>query len=746
MPLLLLLLTLSGASALVYQVVWQRMLSTVFGVTVFATSTVLACFMAGLALGSALGGRLADRVRRPLLLFAAAEAGIGLLALLTPAGLVLAEPFYAALRDRTGAGFLGLTAARLGCSFLLLLPPTTLMGATLPAVVAALPRSDRRLGVRVAALYGFNTLGAFAGALLAGYQLIGAFGLEATLRIAVAGNLVAALGAARLASRPGLEPPALAGAPGVAAGRTLSRRQGATLLAAFAVSGLVALGLEVVWFRMLLAYLPTTTYAFTTMLATVLAGIALGGLLAARPWPAEGELSRLGLLLAAAGAASVVSAAALAHTYAAGWRTSGLVQACIVALLPATTLMGMSYPRGLALWAGASSRVGYRAGAFAAFNLAGAILGALLAGFLLLPWLGTRAALLALSGLGVLAGATLLAVDARPLARMSLARLAVATTVFAAAAVFLPDPFLAALARRHKGETQLWHEEGAQATVAVHQDGQGRRVLYIDGMHQANDAPEMRTLHSRIGLLPLLLHGSPRRALVIGLAGGATPGALARDPDLSLQVVELAPAVVRASDFFRHINGDVLRRPNVSLTLDDGRNHLLFTRERYDLITADLVQPFHAGAGHLYSAEYFRLCRAALRDGGLMVQWIGHPPLEQYKPILRTFLEVFPEATLWSEAFLVGPRGPLRVTEAAFERAKQRPELAAALAEAGLAGIDSLLGLYTAGPKALRRFADGAPILTDDRPLVEYFRSLGRSTPLDLAPLGPADPSELLDP
>jgi spermidine synthase len=392
--------------------------------------------------------------------------------------------------------------------------------------------------------------------------------------------------------------------------------------------------------------------------------------------------------------------------------------------------------------------VGGKVGAFSAFNLGGAILGSLLAGFVLLPALGTRGALLALAGTCLLAGVALtLAGRSAAARRAPLRSIVAALLVFLAGAATLPDPFAAARARRYHGESLLWSEESAQAIVALHRAEDGRRVLYIDGIHQADDSAEMRRIHARIGLLPLLLHPAPRRALVIGLAGGAAAGALAKDPSVEVEIVELSDAVVHAADRLRDLNGDVLRRPNVRLRIDDGRNHLLLTRQRYDVITADLIQPFHAGAGHLYSVEYFRLCRRALTANGLMVQWIGHPPEEQYKLILRTFLEVFPETTLWAEAFLVGATAPLRVDNHVFERIHGTPELAAAAAAAGLADRASLLRLYTAGSAALRAFAGRGAILTDDRPLAEYYLSLrGAARPVDLSKLGAADPGELDNP
>ena len=170
-------------------------------------------------------------------------------------------------------------------------------------------------------------------------------------------------------------------------------------------------------------------------------------------------------------------------------------------------------------------------------------------------------------------------------------------------------------------------------------------MLYLDGLHQANDSQEMVRIHAEIGHLPMLLHPDPNRALVIGLGGGVTAGAVSAH-DTTVDVVELAHSVVAAAPFFSHVNRDLLNRPNVRLRVDDGRNYLLLTDQRYDVLTADIIQPIHAGAGNLYSREYFMLARRVLRDGGLMLQWIGHRDEEHYRLIMRTFLDVFPDADL----------------------------------------------------------------------------------------------------
>jgi spermidine synthase len=222
--------------------------------------------------------------------------------------------------------------------------------------------------------------------------------------------------------------------------------------------------------------------------------------------------------------------------------------------------------------------------------------------------------------------------------------------------------------------------------------------------------------------------------LVVGLGGGATAGAVSQHSGSRLQIVELSESVRRAAPFFSHISYDVLNQPNVRIRVDDGRNFLLLSGEQFDVITADIIQPSHAGAGNVYSREYFTLVRRALKDNGLALQWIGHRPATEYKLIMRTFLDVFPDATLWFDAgLMVGSTSPLRIDPSTLDAKRRDPRTRAALDEIGLVDFATLRTWYTAGPEEMRRFVGAGPLLTDDRPLVEYHRSLsGRGTPLDL--------------
>jgi spermidine synthase len=734
-PALLALFLLSGFSALVYQIVWLRALALVFGVTVYAASAVLTSFMGGLALGSWLGGRLADRTTHPLRTFGFVEIGIAASALAVPALLAVAQNLYVSVHTQVPEALPLLTLARLLCSGFVLLVPTTLMGASLPLLSRHVARSAGPAASRIGVLYAANTTGAILGTALAGFVLIGSFGVTATIRIAVLINVAVGLAALALASRSRNEPAQANPDAEIGAVRSQTSLQ-RRVLAVFALTGFAGLALEVVWFRILVLFIPATTYAFTTMLAVVLLGIAVGSAIVSSRLRTGADPARtLARAQIATGVLVVLSMAALAYTYQRGWRTSGMVQACVLAMLPATLLMGATFPLGLAIWLrDAAGDVGKRVGVLYATNVCGAVAGALAGGFALLPLIGSRASLLLIAGIYALAGCVLKTASGR---RAAARYAAVAGALLAASALTLPDLYGAVLARRHGPHERLvFRAEGVQTTATVHYQPPGHIVLYLDGLHQANDSEEMVRVHAEIGHLPMLLHPDPARSLVVGLGGGVTAGAVSAHRTTT-DIVELARSVIAAAPYFASVNLNVLQRPNVHVRVDDGRNYLLLTRERYDVVTADIIQPIHAGAGNLYSREYFSLARGVLREGGLMLQWIGHREEHHYRLIMRTFLEVFPHATLWSNgSLMVGSLAPLRISRVAVERQLADPDTRFTLVRVGLDSFDALAARYTAGPDQMRAFVGTGPVLTDDRPMLEYHRSLeGSGRPVDVSSL-----------
>jgi spermidine synthase len=738
-PLLLAaLFFVSGISGLIYQSLWLRMLSLVFGVTVYAASTVLASFMAGLALGTLAAGRLTTRIRRPLAWFGACELGIGVLALLTPLALDLAGQLWVGVQSYLPDQLWALTVARFLCSLVILLAPTSLMGATLPLVVRS-SLADRALaGPWVGVLYAANTGGAITGALLAGFVLIGGIGIARSFQLAAALNGFVGIGALVIAF---LGPQPSSPAPHAHTATATSVSRIAQL--AFAFSGFAALALEIVWFRVLVIIVPATTYAFTTMLAAVLLGLAAGSALAAPllrrswNWAAVYGAVQLTIALLTVGALELY----LVRYGAGSVRGSDHVASLFVILPPALAL-GFAFPVGIRAWVDAPGAPDHeraaRVARLYAVNVGGAIAGAAAGGFLLLPSLGSRLSVVILASGFVLSG-LLLIWHSTPRPRPAvIASTFIAVAVFTWLAARLPTPFDAVQGRRVPAdERPLFLEEGVQTTVGVYGAPMGRHVMYLDGLHQANDTDVMVQVHRQIGLLPAAIHPSPRKGLVIGLGGGVTGGALGLVDGLSLDIVELSDSVVRAAGWFAHVNGDVLNQPHARLRVDDGRHYLLTTRERYDIVTADIIQPIHAGAGSLYSAEYYHLAKRVLAPGGLMLQWIGNRPESQYKLMVRTFLDVFPHATAWAGGtLLVGTTQALKLDPEKFQAKLSHERTRRALESIALPNFEALLARYTAGPDELREFVGPGLILTDDRPLVEYHRSLPSNEPeIDLSGL-----------
>jgi spermidine synthase len=748
LPALCLLFFCSGACALVYQVLWLRTLGWVFGVTVYAASAVWAMFMAGLALGSGAAGLVADRVRNPLRWFGATELLIGATALVTPAALARLQQLYVAAYPSISHSPAGLVAVHLAMAFAVLIVPTSLMGATLPLVVKASSFRSSSLGSQLGLLYASNAAGAIVGTIAAGLYLIPQRGIHGTFLTAAALNLFVGLGAIVMSVRSA----GLSATPGDVRLKPDARGPSSPriILVVFTISGAVSLALEVVWFRVLTLFLRPTVYGFAVMLAMILVGISAGSFLVT---PLLNRRLRWLEVLAglelAIGIAIVLSFRPLVYLPSLSDTLTPLVApfmpeylgypitGALLAIFPVALLMGLAFPIGLHTWAAGGRRDDHtagRIGLFYSLNVAGAIAGSIVAGFLMLPRLGSGTSLVVLGSLSFAAGLALLAASglSRP-ARAASALLA--SAIFAASVWWSPDPFVQFVAQRYPGQAIVWQEEGVEATVVVHRNRSEELTLTINGNHQASTDESTAYVHRRIGHLPMAIHPGPRTALVIGLGGGATAGAVSIHDGVDVDVVELAGSVVRGARFLESINYGVLSRPNVHLRVDDGRNYLMLTPRRYDVITADVIHPIFAGSGNVYSVEYFRQMRRVLNPGGLVLQWVAGTEAE-YKTIARTFLSVFPGTTAWvAGGLLVGSVEPLRLRRSDFEWKLKQPGSRRGLHDLNVESFDALLAAFTAGPGELAAFVGPGDVLTDDRPLVEYFLSLPRDHDVDLAPL-----------
>lgn len=735
------LLLASGVTALVFETLWVKQLSLVVGVTVHAVTVAVSAFFAGLALGGALFGRIADRVARPIRLYAALELGVAVLGILATLALGASAPLF--VRLQTLAGPLAWALP-----FVLVGVPATLMGGTLPAAIRALGPADPSMGRATGLLYAVNTAGAIVGTLLVPFVLVPTLGVRGTgLAAGLLCLVVAALalwidrrlarGTASKTEAPEASPP-----------------NARLALALYAVAGAVALGYEVLWSELLVQFLSTRAHAFAIMLATYLGGLAIGSWLFSRVVDRTTNPWRLfGFLIAGAGAASLLTVAAIgswlpdAQVFAGKWamRATGretmemaarfLVAAAAVLLAP-TILLGGAFPAAARLATGAG-RVGRGVGSVVSLNTAGGIAGTMLTGFLLVPTFGLVGSLGLLASGGALVGAIAIARSGGDGGRTA-ARLTAAAVFSAVAmtAVLLPRNALSRLLAEKRGGKMLFYEEDTAGTVAVLEQaavGGSFRRLYIQGVSNSGDALTSRRYMRLQALLPLLIHkGEPRSVLVVGLGTGITAGALLAHPSLERRVVaELLPSVVHAVHLFEG-NLGAASDPRVEVRIGDGRHELLRSTDRYDLITLEPPPPSAAGVVNLYSRDFYDLCRTRLAPDGLMAQWWPLPTQndEDSQSLVRSFLDAFPYATAWTteanEMLLVGSTSPIELDGRRIAERFSRGTIASTLAEVGVESPAALLATWVTGREGLERYAGDAAPVTDDRPLIENARWVRR--------------------
>jgi spermidine synthase len=737
---------LSGAAALVYQVLWTRQLALILGHTVAALSTVLATFMAGLALGSALAARYVERVpagSRPRA-YAFLELGIAGFALAFPWLLRAGLPPLASLYASGAASPFVLESARLGVGAAFLLVPTTLMGMTLPLLAALTGARAESAGRVAGTLYAANAVGAVAGSLACAFFLLSRLGIGRSTLLAVALNLAAAaiVGSNSRSRAGGWSPPA--------AVRPAARPRERLVLAVLALSGLGALADEVAWARALVLLVGPTAYAFAFILATVIAGIALGSAAAAAVLPRWRQpATALALVEAGAAAASLAVVAMIGRLpiivgelVRANADRMGRLMALefagvFVLLAPPCLLFGAAFPLAVQLLAKDAGGVGPAAGRAYTWNTVGAVLGAVLAGFVVLPRFGIRATLVAAAAAHAMAGATALARRA-PHRRW---RPAAIVVVFALAAVGIPRwerellsggvYKYAVYAAPGRLEEELragelaYYREGAEVTVSVKRVG-GTLSLAVDGKVDATSGRDMLT-QRLLAHVPLLLHPAPQEACVIGLGSGVTAGSALAHPLRRLDVVEISPEVVEASRLFGRFNRGALEDPRLVLRVADGRNHLLLTGRRYDVIISEPSNPWMAGVSSLFTRDFFFLARSRLAPGGLFCQWAHiynmHP--RDLRTVLAGFTDAFPAAALFlvneGDVLLVGADSALPTADmGALARRMAEPAVRNDLAEVEVRTPAGLATLYAVGGPALARFAAEAPRHTDDRPRLEF--------------------------
>ncbi|MFN8612265.1 MAG: fused MFS/spermidine synthase [Vulcanimicrobiota bacterium] len=725
---LFLLFLLSGFSGLVFEVLWVRIAALALGATVYAVSVVVASFMVGLALGGWLASRQADGRQLGVRAYALIELGIAASALL--ATWCLRQLPYWPLSP---IQMIVLASA-------VLLVPCTLMGATIPVLSRAVfdpSRPSRMVGW----LYGANTLGAMLGAFCTDILLVPNLGVWNSSRLAACLNLTAGLVGLTLK---GSNPPGQHRAENPSRG--LSR-----LYLAYALNGAIALALQTVWVRLLGVAVQAKIWVFSLILTTFLgclaAGSWAGSLLSTRIVQPRRLVSGLFVWIGLSSLAGSLAVAYLEpHLFRpplAQWlwllvRPLGqevgwgvvlcLVRSLVLFALP-VFLMGLAFPLVCAAALEESDGISQPIGRLYTCNTLGAVVGSLVAGFGLLPWLGVQRALLVLCACNLLSAGLV----------YWRGRLLAAATLMCVAYAALPGDWL--VRRFHLPTYARYYGVRPEEVVEFHEDLYGTvavavatdhgSLLLVNGTMMMGSGMGGRRYSRLMSHLPLTLHPAPKKMLVICFGLGMTFGAASLHDELeSLRCVELSPSVLKVGHYFKQFNENVLERtgPRIAVTLADGRNFQLRSQERYDVITFEPPPPDQPGVVNLYSYDYYRLCRDHLTPNGMICQWL---PIKQFseptaRRMVRSFVEVFPNSTLWEgsvdDYLIIGSQQPIRVEAKRLRQFTER--FAPQLREIGIANFYDVLAAFKDGPQGLRRYCAGVKVISDDDPALEYAPSV----------------------
>jgi spermidine synthase len=729
-----LLFFFSGMSALMYEVIWMKELTLIMGNTVHSTTTVLSAFMAGLALGSLLFGRLVDKLSiSPLRFYAYLELGIGVFAFAFPFLIKGFQTLYISLHHFLGLSLLVFTIFRFIVSFILLLAPTILMGATLPVLSKHVEEGYVNIGKKIGLLYAINTLGAVVGILSTGYLLIGLSGIKSTTSLAIMVNLLVALLAFFLGMR---ERPKQREVTSELTDDDLPVSLNRIALATYFLSGFAALAYEVLWMRVFIPFLHSSTYSFSTMLAAFLPD-RCKSLLSALGWT---QLWIGGLTLA-----SILSFLLYYRLFSSYLdlaledmtTTSFLINFLyfFIILIPPCLLMGGVFPLIIKIISqGTTLRIGSKVGNVYFANTIGAILGSVTAGFIFIPLLGVHRSLMLFIMINILLGLVLLffsRVKKEKAARISLGGLLVGI-VIVMIALLGGNVFLAVLKEQvtHKvAENDLiYYREGTTATVSVVELKRDKaRLLLVNSTIITGKLLTTKLMAH----LPLLFHPNPRKALVICFGMGTTFRSLAAH-GIEVQGVELVPEEIDTFPLFYEDAAQILKDPSNKIEINDGRNHLLLNQEQYDIITVDPSPPLYSsGMVNLYTPEFYRLCRDRLTPKGVMCMWFFLPSCHtsEFQMLLKSFMTVFPHTTIWRSphvygVFAIGTKEKLQINK---EMLRQRIQSRAVQDDVKgflLKNIpfdeNYLLNLFMFNSQRTWRLVKDGPSLSDDTPYIEH--------------------------
>ncbi|MCK5738936.1 fused MFS/spermidine synthase, partial [bacterium] len=755
----------SGAAGLIYQLVWVRKLVLIFGNTNYATASILTAFMGGLALGSFLIGKYANRVKSPLRFYAGLELGIGISAIaILFLFLPLSDFVYIWAFNAFGDNQVVFNAIRFLLSIGVLIIPTTLMGGTLPIISQYIVRKNDMLGRKIGRLYALNTLGGVAGVVITGYYLIRTFGVNFTLWVAIGINLSIGIFAwlmsrqkevrdqvsAPKSIKTDKKTPAMTTSQ---RGVAYSDRTTRMVLYLYGLAGFTALAYEVVWTRALIFFISSTTYSFTTILATFLAGIFLGSLIII-PF-----VDRIKNLLTWAAVLEVVIALSATATIfffsnlsefhvkmlpyfdQGNWSAVSILLfiTCSLIIFVPTLCMGMLFPIINRIYVRQVEHVGRGVGYVSMANTIGAIIGSFSGGFILLPLIGLNASIVFLAVVNLLIGVAFFllarAHHSAPARKVYLPAIAASVAVFVLMnlAFFTPEPFYLDTGS-FRNTRMLYHEDTASATLSALETkdriniwGRNVRYLNVNGHNTAHTSFLDMIIHKTLAHLPMVLHPAPEKALVIGFGfGNSCQSFLQYDCLKQVDCVELVREEQETARFFTHENAGIFEDPRFRFIVNDGRNFVLATQDKYDIISINSVDPKFSPT--LYTNDFYQMCREKMTEKGQLVAWlpIYGMTAEEVQSLVKSFVVAFPHSSIWwnnpEHLLLLGFKTGYPFDLAVMTERLADPVVKQSLAAVHLANPYVLLSTFYSGEKMLADWAKTGPIHSDDFPLVEFCR------------------------
>lgn len=674
----------SGISGLIYEVLWAKYFSLIFGSTTYAHTLVLATFMAGLALGSFLFGGFADKVKDRLKLYAWIEISIALFCIFTPQLFILLKDFYLYAAKAFNLGPFGILLIKFIIGSFIMLIPTALMGGTLPVLSKYMIRSLALRGETVAQLYYINSFGAVLGTLWAGFYLVYHLGFELSITVAAAINFLAG-GTAFILSLPKITLVTPSRDEVYHKKDVYPPKIIYISIAGIFLSGIVAMFYEVVWIRLLALILGSYTYSFSLMLAAFISGITIGSFLISKFMPKDRfTFLYFGLCEIFIGLSLILSIPfyeklpylflEISKIFARTPKTFMLFETskfflCFLLMLLPTIFLGMTLPLVSKVASNKLEFLGRKVGSVFASNTLGNILGALLTGLILIPVFGLKQTLEIGILINLILGSIIVLTDRTFLAKYKFILVSFCFFAFIGYKIFVPEwnksYFTLQLFRSYSitnkdtldylktghGREFLFYQDGLEATVAVAKYKNGTLNLFVNGKVDASSGLDMPTQILCVQI-PLILKPSAKDALVIGLGSGVSCGSALLYPLNNLDVVEISSSVVQASKYFNNFNYNALQDKRLHLFVEDAKTFIKRTKRKYDLIISEPSNPWMSGVGNLFSVEYFRDCLKSLKEDGLMAQWVQAYEIDDktFEIILRTFHSVFPQVTVWNVA------------------------------------------------------------------------------------------------